>query len=472
MLDKNGEELQDVMIKSITNEEQGVVELLPGVRHKFEDGDEVLLRGVEGMALKPGEKHDDQAVKSASINDTIHKVTVLTPSTFKIGDTRKFEKYERNGIAKQLKTKVSLSFKTYQEAVMGPLSDIPLDGNLAISDFEKISHNQAAHICFAALEKFRAEHSRLPLPWNLDDAEQFVASAKQIAAEGKVEADDLKDESSMVKLFYLFAFQCRGVLNPLCAFMGGFVAQEVIKAITHKFTPTNQLFYYDATEVLPDFDPVKHIKALNPAQGDTAQSVFAKTYVDSEAQTGLKGDRYDGLRIVVGQKIVDKLARMNLFMVGAGAIGCELLKNYAMLGVGCGKKDEAAGLKAGSIVLTDPDVIEVSNLNRQFLFREKHLRKPKSATAAAAAIQMNPQLKGNIIARLDKVHPGSAHIFTDSFFESLSLVTNALDNVAARKYVDLRCISAKTPLLESGTLGPKGHVQVILPYLTESYGSQ
>lgn len=105
------------------------------------------------------------------------------------------------------------------------------------------------------------------------------------------------------------------------------------------------------------------------------------------------------------------------------------------------------------------------------MFREKHLRKPKSSTAAAAAIQMNKQLKGNIIARLDKVHEGTNHIFTDQFFEGLTIVTNALDNVAARKYVDLRCITTKIPLLESGTLGPKGHVQVILPHLTESYGS-
>ena len=65
-------------------------------------------------------------------------------------------------------------------------------------------------------------------------------------------------------------------------------------------------------------------------------------------------------------------------MIGAGAIGCELLKNFAMLGLGSGPE--------GQITLTDPDTIEVSNLNRQFLFREKHLRKPKSMTAAAAAI--------------------------------------------------------------------------------------
>jgi molybdopterin/thiamine biosynthesis adenylyltransferase len=165
----------------------------------------------------------------------------------------------------------------------------------------------------------------------------------------------------------------------------------------------------------------------------------------------------------LGADLVDKLSYANIFMVGAGAIGCELLKNYAMLGVGTGKAvidpiDASKNKKAGSIVLTDPDIIEVSNLNRQFLFREKHLRKPKSQTAAAAAIYMNQDLKGNVIARLDKVHEGTNHIFTDKFFEDLTVVTNALDNVLARKYIDVRCVSAKTPLLESGTLGPKGHV--------------
>lgn len=108
-------------------------------------------------------------------------------------------------------------------------------------------------------------------------------------------------------------------------------------------------------------------------------------------------------------------------MIGAGAIGCELLKNYAMIGLGTGPD--------GKIIVTDPDVIEVSNLNRQFLFREKHLRKPKSQTAAAAAIQMNPHLKNHIEARLDKIHDGTAQIYNEDFFQEQSIVTNALDNV-------------------------------------------
>jgi molybdopterin/thiamine biosynthesis adenylyltransferase len=108
--------------------------------------------------------------------------------------------------------------------------------------------------------------------------------------------------------------------------------------------------------------------------------------------------------------------------------------------------------------LTDPDVIEVSNLNRQFLFREKHLRKPKSSTAAAAAIQMNSTLKGHISARLDKIHDGTAEVYSESFFKKQTIITNALDNVQARLYIDNKCVQARVPMIDSGTLGPKGHV--------------
>ncbi len=55
---------------------------------------------------------------------------------------------------------------------------------------------------------------------------------------------------------------------------------------------------------------------------------------------------------------------------------------------------------------------------------------------------------------------------------SQTVICNALDNIAARLYMDGRCIENKRPLLQSGTLGPKGHVQVIIPYKTESYASQ
>ena len=79
---------------------------------------------------------------------------------------------------------------------------------------------------------------------------------------------------------------------------------------------------------------------------------------------------------------------------------------------------------------------------------------------------MNPLLKGHISALLERVSDSTKDIFSNKFFESLTVVANALDNVAARRYVDQRCVENKIPLFESGTLGPKGHVQVIIPYQT------
>ena len=52
--------------------------------------------------------------------------------------------------------------------------------------------------------------------------------------------------------------------------------------------------------------------------------------------------------------------------VGAGAIGCELLKNFAMMGVG--------SCPEGKVIVTDMDTIEKSNLNRQFLFRPEDVQ--------------------------------------------------------------------------------------------------
>ena len=166
----------------------------------------------------------------------------------------------------------------------------------------------------------------------------------------------------------------------------------------------------------------------------------------------------------MGRQALATIKDSRLFMIGAGAIGCELLKNFAMIGLGTGKE--------GKIILTDPDHIENSNLNRQFLFREKHISKPKSLTAAASVQLMNPLLKDKVSALLERVSDSTKDIFSNRFFESLTVVANALDNVAARRYVDQRCVENKVPLFESGTLGPKGHVQVIVPFQTESYGSQ
>jgi ubiquitin-activating enzyme E1 len=154
---------------------------------------------------------------------------------------------------------------------------------------------------------------------------------------------------------------------------------------------------------------------------------------------------------------------LKLFLVGAGAIGCEMLKNWAMMGVGTSE--------GVNLAVTDLDSIEKSNLNRQFLFRPPDVGKLKSETAVNAIQVMNPDLVGKFKVYKDPVGPDSEAVFGHDFFEPLDLVVNALDNVEARTYVDRRCVFFRKPLLESGTLGTKGNTQVVYPFLTESYSS-
>merc|ERR1719421_377837 len=212
-----------------------------------------------------------------------------------------------------------------------------------------------------------------------------------------------------------------------------------MKACSGKFTPLKQWMYFDAEEALP---------------GNGAEPLPA-------AETAPRGSRYDAQACVLGWKTQEQLGRLQYLLVGAGAIGCEMVKNFALMGVGSSPE--------GGVVVTDGDTIEKSNLNRQFLFRPWDVTKAKSSTAAAAVKLMNPSM--NVEAQLNRVGPETGDIFDDDFWEALSGVCNALDNVQARLYVDQRCIYYQKSLLESGTLGAKGNVQVVVPRVTESYGS-
>jgi ubiquitin-activating enzyme E1 len=155
--------------------------------------------------------------------------------------------------------------------------------------------------------------------------------------------------------------------------------------------------------------------------------------------------------------VQNKLKDVELFIVGSGAIGCELLKNLAFLNV---KK----------IIITDPDIIEKSNLSRQFLFRSNDVGKLKSEIASNAIKQMKPTLEIHYLS--EKV--GSNNInFTDKILKTnqLTAVFNALDNIDARRFIDTECFNYNIPLFESGTMGIKGNTQPVIPFLTETYSN-
>ncbi|CAE6422306.1 unnamed protein product [Rhizoctonia solani] len=408
-IDATGEQPLTGMVVEISKDKDGIVTCLDETRHGLEDGNFVTFSEVKGLEELNGCEP--------------LKVTVKGPYTFSIGDTSNLKgEYVSGGIFTQVKMPKIIEFKSLRESLKSP--------EYFMTDFAKFDRPATLHAGFQALSAFKEKAGHLPKPRNAADAEAVLALAKEIAGS---EAEDLN-----TKVIQELAYQATGDLSPVNAVIGGFVAQEALKAVSAKFHPMVQHLYFDSLESLP-------------------------TEVPSEQDAAPQQSRYDGQIAVFGSTFQKKIADHRQFLVGSGAIGCEMLKNWSLMGLASGEK--------GIIHVTDLDTIEKSNLNRQFLFRAKDLGKFKSEQAAAAVIDMNPDLTGKIVSHQDAVGPDTENIYGDEFFESLDGVTNALDNIKARLYMDQRCVFFQKPLLESGTLGTKGNTQVVVPHLTESYSS-
>ncbi|GAB1291923.1 SUMO-activating enzyme subunit 2 [Apodemus speciosus] len=143
------------------------------------------------------------------------------------------------------------------------------------------------------------------------------------------------------------------------------------------------------------------------------------------------------------RELAEAVSGGRVLVVGAGGIGCELLKNLVLTGF-------------SHIDLIDLDTIDVSNLNRQFLFQKKHVGRSKAQVAKESVLQFHPQ--ANIEAHHDSIMNPDYNV---EFFRQFILVMNALDNRAARNHVNRMCLAADVPLIESGTAGYLGQVTTI-----------
>ncbi len=201
--------------------------------------------------------------------------------------------------------------------------------------------------------------------------------------------------------------------------IGAYASNEAIKILTNKFEPLSQWFIYSDYNLVP---------------------------LDN---------------LVLNEVFLNYIKNMSLFMVGCGAIGCEVLKNLAQLGF-CTEN--------GKLIITDPDHIEISNLSRQFLYRNEHVKQSKSKVASEEIKKFNREI--NIVALDQKMCPDNQDLLNKIFVkDEIDCIVNALDNVEARRYMDIQCFNNSVPLFESGTQGMKGNTQPVIPFLTETYSN-
>jgi len=333
------------------------------------------------------------------------------------------------------------------------------DALFAPSDLDKSFdplRRRAVMASMSALDAFVRRHGRLPSKSRAvgqrTDAERFRSLVRRTANEddGAGDSSTKPDEKRRWEsLVDQFARTCRAKFAPVQALSGALGAQEALKAATGLYNPVRQFLLYDCDEVLQG-DPSEGADDDEEVEGGTTETAC---------------DLPKGQTYILGERTSRKLAGSRLFLVGAGAIGCELLKNLAAMGAGTNGE--------GRIVLTDMDTIEKSNLSRQLLFRDHDVGEFKSVAARTATSRFNPRTRVEAhTCRVGEEEEGGGGPFDDDFWSvGCDVVLNALDNVEARLFVDSMCVAHGLGMVDAGTLGPKGNVQAVVPGLSESYGS-
>lgn len=164
-----------------------------------------------------------------------------------------------------------------------------------------------------------------------------------------------------------------------------------------------------------------------------------------------------------GEQLRDDLGEYaKVLVIGAGGLGCELLKDLALSGF-------------RNLEVIDMDRIEVSNLNRQFLFRLEDVGKPKAEVAAKRVME---RVSGvNIVSHFGRIEDKDIE-----FYNEFHLIALGLDSIEARSYINSVVCSfleyesddkpkeeTIKPMVDGGTEGFKGHARVILPGVTPCF---
>ena len=420
IIDENGEECNSMCIKYISKEKNAIVETDSTFDKKgISPNSYVIFKDVQGM------------------NEINGKIIKLRPceeaDCFYIGDTSNYSEYKKGGIIQEIKIPYKKSFSSFEQSIKDPkCSNFEID-----LDKSNKNNKQMLHATFYTIQKYFDVNQKLPENNNEKLSENLANEAKEFYNKMRKEKNNIffnkaKKDFNYIKFKSMFKF-LNVQLPSICSFLGGFIAQEIIK-FTGLYIPLDQWLWIDF------FDSVKYLEGKN----------INRNPINS---------KYDDQILIFGREIHEKLINSNFFLIGSGAVGCEYLKILSLMGVGTGKNSK--------IIVTDNDNIEISNLNRQFLFRKKDIGQSKSKIACEKI--KNKFREINIESLQLEVSEQNEAFFNHKFWKNQDFILIAVDNLKARKYINKECIINEIKFLECGTFGEKASSQLVVPFLTQDY---
>ena len=403
-------------IKNIEKSKEGLVSIQWNGKGNPNIQEYILFKDVEGMI----ELNYDENKKN------IYKITPKDETSFYIGNTSGFSEYTTGGYIEETALPQIMNYKSFKETLDEPFIDI---------NSYKNHKKKFIFLIFKALMIFFDKKKRLPLQGNNAEYEEIKNITKSLYESINYEKSKsfVKDELKFdEKLILNICSTSRAEIPSMTSVIGGIVSQEILK-VTGKFKPINQW------EILN----FSQYSSIIPEQDKNFKSNFIRNK-----------NRYEDLTSVFGEKVVSIIQNLNIILAGAGAVGCELIKNISLLGI-------------TSCLVIDDDSIEISNLNRQFLFHEENKGKSKALIASKSAKEINPDCNYSYLNK--RISPENKYIFKKSYFDKVNFVLGAIDSSQGNYYLCRQCELYDKILIKGATGGPSGKVQTFIPQKTGSY---
>lgn len=424
--DIDGEKPKRYTINSISKSNPGIVNLVYPINdYDLTSDDYVIFKEIQGMT----ELNNKSPIKITKIDDF----------NIQINDTSQFSDYISGGVLLKAKLPLNIKFESFEKKIEEPYNEDELP-----SIIDDVSINEIIHTGILALFLFYDKYNSLPEINNIIHAKELIDLSKEIFSQKEKKEEywvqgireEINDfDSIFEKIIKYLSLWAKVQISPIASFIGGVIAQEIVK-FTGKFIPFKQWFWCN----------------FNWVTDNLKQDNIDRT---------LKGTRYDDQVAIFGNEIQQKLENSNIFMIGAGALGCEYLKTFSSMGIATDKK------KNHKVIVTDNDNIIKSNLTRQFLFREENIGEPKSKIACSRINDLNHSF--NCVGLQSRVGQESENIFTKNFWDKQNFIINAVDNIEARNYIANKSKKYNKILIDSGTNGTKANSQIIIPYKTIDY---